>query len=129
MFKDKLNCSVKALYLARDKYKWDLRVSEIRNKLVTDQNLELEQKFKNYIEFADDVINESMERFYHGERGAITVREIKDLKHLVETITHLVHGGIKKKEIKVEDLTDQKASKVLEVLASDITDAEIIEDE
>ena len=132
-FGRKYDFALQTLYTARDFYKWEQRRTAIIRVARSTSDLEMAERFKDYMAFFDDLLSEAMIRFkMNSDSGQNTnpfntlkVTNVKDMKELVELIAMLKNGGVKKSEVDVNTtnnvpkLSDKKRAKLLEILADD----------
>jgi len=130
-FGRKYDFALQTLYAARDFYKWEQRRTAIIRVARSTSDLEMAERFKDYMAFFDDLLSEAMIRFkMNSDSGQNTnpfntlkVTNVKDMKELIEMISQLKNGGVKKSEIELNGtapkLSNNKRAKLLEVLAED----------
>jgi len=134
-FGRKYDFALQTLYSARDFYKWEQRRTAIIRVARSTSDLEMAERFKDYMAFFDDLLSEAMIRFkMNSESGQNTnpfntlkVTNVKDMKELVDLIAMLKNGGVKKSELDINHgnspkLSDTKRARLLEVLAEDDED-------
>lgn len=131
-FGKEMGFSYSALMNARDFYKWEDRCNAIRNIVMNDNTLNIANRYADYMQFIDDLLSEAMIRFSQNVEGGKTkspfetlkITNVKDLRDAVTTFVELSHGGVRRHEIKQQlehniRLSDDKAARILEVLAED----------
>lgn len=136
-FGKEMDFSYSALVNARDFYQWEDRCNAIRNLIMNDNTLNIATRYKDYMQFLDDLISEAMIRFSDNVgRGktkspfeTLKITNMKDLKDVISVFVELSHGGVRRHEIKQQieqnvRLSNEKAAKVLEVLAADVEQLE-----
>lgn len=132
-FGKEMDFSYSALVNARDFYKWESRCNAIRNLIMNDQTLKVAERYKDYLQFMDDLISEAMIRFTDNVSNGkikspfetLKITNMKDLKDVMSVFIELSHGGVRRHEIKQQieqniKISDDKAAKILEVLAEDV---------
>lgn len=131
-FGRKYDFALQTIYAARDFYKWEQRRNAIIRVARSTSDLEMAERFKDYMAFFDDLLSEAMIRFkMNSESGnnsnpfnTLKVTNVKDMKELIEMIAQLKNGGVKKSEMDVNHnnipkMSDSKRSRLLEILAED----------
>lgn len=131
-FGTEMTFSYSALMTARDFYRWEDRCNAIRNLVMNDNTLKIAERYKDYMQFLDDLVSESMIRFSENvSKGktksafeTLKITNMLDLKNVISTFVELSHGGVRRHEIKQQieqniRISDDKAAKILEVLASE----------
>lgn len=140
-FGQELGFSYDALINARDFYLWEQRQNAIRNLIMNDNILNMTDRFKDYLSFMDDLVSDAIIRFADNSAAgrnsnpfnSLKISNMHDLKTVVELMVNLANGGVKRHAVAVKggmkhehqhehsykDLSDKKASKLLEILAAD----------
>jgi len=129
-FGTKFNFSLQSIYTARDFYKWEQRKNAIYKVARNSTDLEMVDRFKDYMSFFDDLISESMIRFSRNSStgqntnpfNTLKITSVKDLKDITELMMNVMNGG--KKLVKIEGrvnhkLSDKKAGEILGILAAE----------
>lgn len=132
----------------RRKFKWDERKEKITNK-VSDQNDKIIEETKKKLLDTSvrlvDIANKNIEQFLKEDGKVVKmtakgptvtpfIKSAYDFKTVVEAFFLALNDGVEKKHLDVDqrnqlEITDQKAAKMLELLAEDdrIIDADIEE--
>jgi len=126
---------LQTLYKAKDAYLWAERKKIIQIQAMSEQGANMVHRMEDYMGFFDDLMSEGMFRFKkNSEAGRnsnpyehLKVTNIADMKMLMEIM--MQYSKVKKddaKEIEAKQgktkktkITDKKAAKLLEILASD----------
>jgi len=130
-FGRKKEFSLQSLYTARDFYKWEQRRNAIMKVTRTTTDLQLADRYGDYIAFFDDLISEAMIRFQRNSQSGdnsnpfnkFKITDMRDLKEIVQIMMELNNSGIKK--IRDESnqnqkrMSNKKRVKILEVMAMD----------
>jgi len=130
-FGRKQDFSLQSLYTARDFYKWEQRRNAIMKVTRNTSDLQMAERYKDYMAFFDDLISESMIRFQRNSDSGqnsnpfnnLKIKDIRDLKEIVELMMHVNSGGVKKIELDAthnhKPMSGKKRAKILEAMAMD----------
>jgi hypothetical protein len=116
--------------------KWSNQINAIKGEIVNKRIDTFSQRSEEYCNFLDDIISEGMARFLDNVKSnkvsnpfeTLKITSIKDLKEAMQMWLELQNKGVKKVEITSKSLSDIQASKMLEILNSEITEGEIIKE-
>jgi len=130
-FGRKQDFSLQSLYTARDFYKWEQRRNAIMKVTRNTTDLQMADRYGDYIAFFDDLISESMIRFQRNSTSGensnpfndLKIKDMRDLKEIVQIMMELNSSGIKKLRDEStqnqKKMSSKKRVKILEIMAMD----------
>jgi len=128
------NFRLKDLQKCADKYQWNEQINAIFSNKANKRIDDYSQKCEDYCNFLDDIISEAMARFVENVKTGKTdgtfcnlrIENIRDLKDAMSMFMELKNGGVKKIDVTHHKLDDDKASRILEIMADDTKEGKIV---